>query len=252
MKLFNFNKKENKEVATLLPKTNAQLIQEVHTLFEEAEEKSFSESTQILSTLPEIDKSKLERLQAIGATSTKQSKEIEELIAKEMANKKLIEQITFYRNKYPMYKYITKQTVSEICKKYGLVCGDLSLFKGDIPKKNLLEIENFKIQDEDKAYSYFHRGEFLRYIPYENFLEQENRDPFYISSFNSHISPTPYQICAPKEDMIIKDRWRVDDGGFIIKDDPIVLQMLPNEDYLLMSKWGLEASDERLINSVEN
>jgi hypothetical protein len=56
---------------------------------------------------------------------------------------------------YPQYKFIPEKEAKAICKKYGLVMGDSSLYKGDIPLKNLKEMETFfnnnPIKDEDKA-----------------------------------------------------------------------------------------------------
>ncbi|ULT44109.1 hypothetical protein KRR40_12535 [Niabella defluvii] len=53
--------------------------------------------------------------------------------------------------RYPNYKFITREEVNRLCEKYGLIFGRADKYTGDIPEKNLLEIEAFYVNNEDVA-----------------------------------------------------------------------------------------------------
>jgi hypothetical protein len=53
--------------------------------------------------------------------------------------------------KYPNNKFITEESVKKICEKYNLVYSTIDRYIGTVPDKNLTEIANFKINDEDKV-----------------------------------------------------------------------------------------------------
>jgi hypothetical protein len=54
----------------------------------------------------------------------------------------------YYRVKYPFLKFITEKQLEDICGKYGLIYAEVKYYTGDIPEKNLKEIENAKPLDE--------------------------------------------------------------------------------------------------------
>ena len=93
---------------------------------------------------------KAERLRKLGFSSSKvvQSDNVQMKIKAEQEHKnkekqKLIEAINF----------ISQESVKKICEKYKLVCGEVTNYIGDIPEKNLCEIEQNSVADEDKSYN---------------------------------------------------------------------------------------------------
>lgn len=86
----------------------------------------------------------------------KERKEKEEEISqarKEIATKtELADAVRYFKTKYPAYKFITLDNIKHICKKYGLVFGENTLFTGFVPKENLEHIKNFWEWKNKKGY----------------------------------------------------------------------------------------------------
>ena len=69
------------------------------------------------------------------------------LIEKDIAEEKAI---IDYKIKYPNHRFIHKNDLISIVNKYGLIMtDDLSRFTGEFPLKNIKEMMNFKLKDED-------------------------------------------------------------------------------------------------------
>ena len=68
---------------------------------------------------------------------------VEETMQKEKLALSVAETVKMVARKYPFNKFITEDIVKQICKKYNLVFGDVSQFKGFVPQKNLDEITRF-------------------------------------------------------------------------------------------------------------
>ena len=74
--------------------------------------------------------------------------------ATQSKNESLFNKISDLKERNPFVKFITENQLEEICKKYNLVMGWPSIFKADIPVKNIKEIADFKMKDEDlRSYS---------------------------------------------------------------------------------------------------
>jgi len=59
------------------------------------------------------------------------------------------EQIKELRDKYPLIKFITKNALLQICKKYNLIIGWPEIFTAEIPAKNVKELSEFSMKEED-------------------------------------------------------------------------------------------------------
>jgi hypothetical protein len=145
------------------------------------------------------------KLEEFGFKRAKDVVEVEEAAKAQALAKDVAEKVAYYFKHYPFNKFITKEQVKDICKKYGLVFGKTEWYIGDIPKKNQLEITDFKVRDKDKV---------------------ENRD---------------IMIVATKEEFDTKglnlsDGWELKE----LPKDPIVLYPVSGG-YLIVSKWGAEA-----------
>lgn len=228
-------------------------VKEIHDDFYGAEERLFVEAV-ILTQNPQFDKLKYaSRFEKIGFTSAKAVKEAKELEEKQNVASEMIANIEYFRVHYPNNKFITEPEVKKLCEKYGLLMGNSSTYIGDIPEKNLIEIEKFKLREEDFAIDFFRytlgvdpfniSGDHLGFIRF--WREAELNPP----THKVEKEKPAFKICAPKEDF---ETW-----GFEVKDgfnlvwDPVVLQPVKGG-FLIVTAWGNEASDEIIVNQNNN
>lgn len=232
-----------------------ELVAEIHDSFNTASDKALEEAKCILADI-QISK-KGELLSELGFTSTKESVKNTEQIKEKQQKENLSKIIQEYSQAYPLYKFITESQVQEICKKYGLVMGDIGRYKGDVPDKNLLEIKAFNdwkknIRDEHIEVAVYYRDYFddLKHTSYRK--SEYHNNSYYNSDCNYRVQEeNQYSICAPIKDMNVK-RSELKDGWKLQNiPDPVVLYPVYNG-YLIVSQWGLEANDPLLVNNIKN
>lgn len=271
-------------------KSTNEIIEEIHESFYSEVDKLLA-SAKISNSLETnhqelIDKCK--RLKALGFTNTKEVKEAEieierlnKLRQENEAKKSLIEAINYFSFKYPNYKFITEESVKKICSKYGLIYGSSSLYIGTIPNVNLKHIEDFKIDSDDDChveqdifYSSFGDSRIQRteYLSGKKIrLEKEEKEKRFKNGeypFDElRINYSPYfrlikkmcelEIAAPIKDFNTKG-MEVENFKLEAKPmeyDPIVLKPVffnNQKHYLIVTAWGLEASDELVVNQKMN
>jgi hypothetical protein len=240
-------------------------IEKIHRKFDTASEKALAEAREVLKTSAAKDEKKIERFKKIGFTSGKPIKDAREAETKIAAARNMIDAIDYYAQHYPGYKFITESEIQKICKKYGLLYGDSSQYTGDIPEKNLQEIEAFTLREEDytEDFSSVWGGSFLRESMRQMMfgyrwrmdgdrvsVELDNEAPL---QTDSPKSKPAFKICAPKTDFNTIG-YEVKDGYKLIYD-PIVIQPVSRKGInggLIISKWGLEGEDESLVNEKMN
>lgn len=246
------------------------VIEQIHNDFDTAGEKLLIEAKEILSK--EVDCSKGKRLESLGFLSSKSVVEAKQLQSEKDKKKELATLIEYYSIHYPNNKFITEDAVASICKKYGLLCADVSYYIGEVPEKNLKEIEAFKLRDEDMQT----RSNFDDYLAMaqrqamrqaQSMMNMDWQSPLGLSSLERQIRrplysqtlamPTTevtrkvkpsFKICAPENEF--NTRGLIKSGHHLIPD-PIVLQPVKGG-YLIVSKWGLEGKDPSLVNEVHN
>jgi hypothetical protein len=282
---FAFKSKEKSaEAKTVYPmrrvKDAAKIVAEIHNEFDTAAERLLKEAKAIIGNTDKANAEKASRLKKLGFGSAAPVKKNEGQVEKERKGKELADLILYYQTWYPGNKFITEQEVERICKKYGLLCGAVSNYIGDVPEKNLREIEAFKLRDEEMLPGYDYDYSMpLQTIGIQNRFEQDTRrmglgdwmrdeqlrqrEQFlrmqqeFVSRLYSTPSPVKatvkgkrkpeFKICAPVKDFDTT-MMRVSDGYKLESiPDPIVLQPVKGG-YLVVSKWGLEAGDEGLVN----
>ncbi|HEY9485715.1 MAG TPA: hypothetical protein VIQ04_03655 [Nitrososphaeraceae archaeon] len=258
------NKKvdSNKKVDNDKKIDHSATILEIHNSFNIAAELALAEARKIISQ-PSDDKMKdlADKLVLSGFLRSPMAQKVNKMRAEVNRASKRAELVIKYQQKYPQYKLIFLDQVIGICNKYDLVFGDVSLYKGDVPEKNINEISDFKVQDEDTYYIRVSNylidrkditSEIVRsrgdYISKDIYIRMKNRE-------NSHdiIQSVPFFICAPEKDMVTEDYKR--NGAFLVKKqipDPIVLHFISDDAFLIVSKWGLEGQDELLVNEKMN
>lgn len=230
-------------------------IEKIHSEFDSASEKLLKEAKAIIAKNNKADKG--ERLKALGFAKAAPVKQALENIIK----KHLSEKIEYYQTYYPNNKFITEELVKQICKKYGLVFGNVNAYIGDMPEKNLQEAESFKLRNEDMEIDsprYFEKRNSASYG--DIFIPVEFKTPYYGIGGNHWFQSRPldtvisykrkpFMICAPEKDFDMREMQVLD--GYKLKYDPIVLQPV-DMGYLIVTKWGLEGDDESLVNEKFN
>jgi hypothetical protein len=277
-KIFNKEKVAIQET----PKSINETIEEIHNAFYSEVDKLL-EGAKISKSL-DTDKQdlldKCTRLKAVGFSNTAEVKEAEEEIhrlgwveAENAIKKDLTDAITHFSFKYPNYKFITEDSVKRICEKYGLFYAEVEHYTGTVPDKNLKHIEDFNISDKDEC--------FVEEIFYHDILKPNTRTrPSYTSAYQGKLEDDerkrlnnsregyrrhyrseirkicPLEIAAPVKDFDTKN-MSVD--GFKLSKieipDPIVLKPVVfnnKKHYLVVTAWGLEASDELVVNQKLN
>jgi hypothetical protein len=124
-----------------------------------------------------------------------------------------------------------------------------------VPEKNLLAIERFKLQEQDEIMEEVYRID-VRIRDTKTILsrkEAQRRKKRHreMEDYNHSYNEVPLKICAPPSDMDTRNMTSKD--GFLQREiqDPIVLQPV-KDGYLIVTAWGEEASDENVVNSVNN
>lgn len=247
----------------LIDKIHNEFYSEVGILLDQA-----SQFNEVKNRKPELV-DKRNRLYNLGFRNTPEMIEAEEEIVRldilekeNLSKKELIEAINYFSANYPEYKFITEQSVVNICNKYGLVYSTVDNFRGNIPISNLEQIEKFKIKDNDKLYLkvwHFSNGqeEEIRIINYDTYrLINKSPKNFYQSEWE--YKESLLEICAPLNQFDITDLEL--QGKKLVKKqieikDPIVLcPVVYNKIkyYLIVTAWGKEASDSEVINHHMN
>lgn len=245
-----FFKKRNKITPVTIEKKETVTVKEIHTAFnEEVIRLLESCNIKIAEDINEELIKKQKRLERLGFDCTSISEKAEEEIKKSnkieqinKKNKEIVEAIKYFQVKYPMYKFITKESVEKLCEKYGLVYGPVDCFIGNVPDKNIEDMEKFHIDDEDKAYH--SRFKDLGYTNYQSAI--------------GHREAVMFEIVAPITDFDVDslklNKFKLERKP-VVKDDPIVLQAIRFANstfYLIVTAWGEEASDELVLNPKHN
>lgn len=282
--MFNWNNNQPKGSAK---KAYPKEVLEIHKEFDTAGQKLLEEAQEIIlkSESSTIDKAK--RLISLGFKQTKEAAEGDRIIKQSAASKEVLKLVRHYRSRYPNNKFISDEQVKAICYKYNLVCGGVSRFKGFVPEKNLLQIEQFKLKEGD----IFNTNESIYFVTthdstydwhLSDIKEQDIKTRANVSYLkgSSHyvefMCPTKnngrgkivshfanpdllseicgLKICAPVKDMDLNG-LTVEDGYKLKSEihvpDPVVLQPV-HGGYLIVTAWGDEASDELVVNQNHN
>jgi hypothetical protein len=262
------------------------IIEEIHESFFGEVEKLLAEAkiSNSLETEYQTLIDKCERLKALGFTNTAEVKSAEAEIGRLRGLKRandekeiLIDAIEYFSSKYPNYKFITTDSVTKICEKYGLVRGSTDKYTGTVPDTNLKHIEDFKVDEIDDCYVSEpfdmdnHRAYHLSWIDgYLNGAEFKLKETHERHGSNGttyltagpnntafQITKETLNIVAPLKDFDMK---KSELKGTQIVDkveipDPIVLKPVcykKRKYFLIVTAWGLEAADELVVNPNHN
>lgn len=216
-------------------------------------------------------------------------KEIEMVMVK---TKHQAELIRYYKQNYPFQKFLTEDELDRICRKYNLIYAPIDNYIEDVPDKNINEIQNapqLKVYDahSDKyiceitdfwmdcpteirkilkdPFDYSNYASNGTTEPSETYLKKILQDLGYSGNYNGYIfrtatvkrvSKAGLFICAPASHFDLKELKKDGQlGYFNIQEweikDPIVFRYVRGG-VQVITKWGLEAQDEMLINETMN
>lgn len=254
--LFGKKQQQEKEVSALeLPVSNKQypqVVQDIHNEFFTAGDAILTEATSLLKELETNDLAKGKRLAALGFSKTREAVVAIETENKLSITKEISELVVHYKQRYPFNKFITEDQVKKICEKYGLVCGDTSIYKGFVPEEKLSLIEQFKLDSQDGSLHYSYGFSTLTEA---GWLARHSNSSFFENEVKPKNATTiqveGMKICAPLKDMEVLSGQQV--SGYKIQDipDPVVLQPVRGG-YLIVCAWGDEASDKIVVNQTMN
>ncbi|MCF0059944.1 hypothetical protein MUK70_11895 [Dyadobacter chenwenxiniae] len=271
-------------LSALFPPPAHVIIQRIHDELDTASDRLLKEANDILSSFP--DTSKAERLSNVGFAQSLPVVATRPLWDKVHEAKAKADLLRYYIQTYPFQKFLTEQEMERICKKYNLIFAPVSHYKMDVPEKNLLDIERAQVlKEEDKAQdvhyarvkSFMMDVSIRKRIALRGWHKKNTKyrvsDDFFGSVlkskgidhegyvFLSAEEKTVYKqglfIAAPRSEFNLKGLSQDSKFGWMditkreIKD-PIVFEYCRGGMVRVITKWGLEASDEALVNPVEN
>jgi len=235
---------------------------------------------------------RLARLGFVNTSNVKQAevikKERQEKEAILVKTKEEAQTIEYYKRTYPFLKFLTESELDKICTKYGLVYAPVKNYIEFVPDKNLAEIENaqslMKVDLPQSEYM-LKISSFWGDCPSEikqifkdavkwthgdiisdGLCRDYARSKGYNGNYNHYVyhlkggeitklSKEGLFICAPPSHFNTKDLKKNGLGFFefttIEIQDPIVFRYVRGG-IQVITKWGLEASDEALINPINN
>lgn len=263
--IFNTKRAEQEIAVAAMPRTPVKGSEEVNAVVEEIHKAFYTEIERLLEDAhiqpaPVTTKiaDKAAQLKKLGFVQCKDTQKGEDEIRAahwlrldNEKKSKLINAVNYFSKKYPTYKLITEEAVKQICDRYNLVYGPVGRYKGSVPDKNLQEIANFKVKEEDKSYTITSSWGDIR----SDINMKELKDLLKIYNDDSRIvgKEAPLEIAAPVSDF--------DTTGMRVRDlklaapDPVVLHPVLFEDtkyYFVVTAWGPEASDPEVVNPKNN
>lgn len=320
MNWFKKTEKNTENATVAMVEKTAQTVQEnttpatsivemIHKEFDDAEDvllqqadALFNELDLKLASNPIINaKKKAERLEKLGFNNSSFVKTVKEKIEETMEQQRILvsskEQaalIREYKQEYPLLKFLTEKELIRICNKYSLIYAPVTHYTGDVPEKNLLEIEqakelnkkhihetlfemyNMSIYSEntdlinflkDKPSIKFTEGDvgsyygmneraFEEVIRFAGFKGKQQDKYWYREVKVKSDTKQGLFIAAPKAEFDLTGLTKIDELSYASVTtqtfhDPIVFRWCKGG-LQVLTKWGLEASDEKLVNEIFN
>lgn len=260
------------------------LIAQIHSEFDSTQERLLREAEAIISNnhVPYSEFNKANRLAKIGFVNNKFVTDTQRRHGVVVRSLEEAELIKYYMQNYPFQKFLTEVELERICKKYNLIHMPVENYIGDVPEKNLIDIENAMPLDEydipeDKIWCELKRDNsfFLTSGDGGNWCgiwgSEWYRIPKRIEGrhFDSHFSADRYLhtqgfkteylfsevtnfieerkglfICAPPSEF----KGKNSKISFFVPEvkDPIVFRYVRGG-IQVITKWGLEANDPALV-----
>lgn len=179
-----------------------------------------------------------------------------------------IEAAKRFSDKYPAYKFMSETQIQKLCEKYGLLFAHISLYKGDVPQKNLDAISALSISNDDYDCIYANSYRYSKEVFKENYGADKldvvmKGEQVFLYETSLHIGHT-YKVHASLSemsadllsivaapDMMKLENTQIVSGYKIVDKDPIVFFKVAGG-YLLVTAWGDEANIPEVVNEKLN
>lgn len=270
-------------------KNQNKLVAEIHKEFDTAQERLLAEAQEIINNSGALLSDKAERLEQIGFVNSKTVVRHRQNINALVKNREQAELIEYYKQTYPFQKFLTEDELNRICVKYHLVYAPVANYKKEVPEKNISEIEDVSIlKDEDypkdieKTKLFLEKwlaggmdflsmgSKWQRILPktLDGVVSKWEADRILNLKYDTgitflvkrvghiNINRQGLFIAAPRSHFNLKGLKKNNKFSFLnititeVKD-PIVFRYCRGG-VQVISKWGLEASDEVLVNEKMN
>lgn len=264
-----------------------QLIEKIHSEFDSAQDRLLQQAEQIIAQKAETQEDLAHRLVKVGFHKTPLVNKFRLKWKQLVSGMDQAKLIRHYKQTYPFLKFITEDELHRICNKYDLIHAPIGNYIGEVPDKNVRDIENMqalKPEDNPQDRIYCKVNFHSWWLPDNMFysiwdkklpsiIEGRHFGHWYSASeyFQQHFgiekeyiadSITNYTeskqglfICAPSINFDLKGLGAVKSGFASIFQapvkDPIVYRYVRGGCQII-TKWGLEASDSWLINAIDN
>jgi hypothetical protein len=264
-----FFKKDATQKATTPKQTTNEIVLEIHDTFNTEVERLMLEARQSIEadvnhTLIN-DANKLKSLGFFNAKETKIGEVEADALSKiEKENTKkaeTIKAINYFSQKYPLYKFITEESILKICTKYGLIYGEVSKYIGNVPKNKVESMLKFKLNENDYSYTIQRNRSYSRSSEWITVNFKEGTSLYHSESDTKYywFKKKNFIIAAPLKDFDTNgmevEKFKLIEKKVIPVPDPVVMQpVLYNniEYYLIVTAWGEEASDVDVVNQIMN
>ncbi len=138
-----------------------ELVLQIHNEFDSAEERLLQGADKVLKELGIITESQMEKHaelhKQLGFHNSKIAKEHSDINRKLTISKELAGLIHYYKQNYPIQKFLTEDELNRICEKYNLIYAPVGNYIENVPEKNLAEIANVrpidKLHEQEDKYS---------------------------------------------------------------------------------------------------
>lgn len=185
--------------------------------------------------LPSINRlGRADKLRERGFYNIEEVQETGIMKNKIQAAQKEIDIVMHYINQYPKHKFILNTELARICKKYELLLGDSEQFIANIPEKNIDDIVNFEVDEDDLRLFKVNTNVLTFFSDDSPQQPEEKSSPAKLKTF---------KVVAPKNNFNIDFSTHQIQNGYELKklpQDPIVLCPV-NNGYLIVTMWGEEA-----------
>ncbi|MCK5017290.1 MAG: hypothetical protein KAS32_09465 [Candidatus Peribacteraceae bacterium] len=277
------HKRINKDLN--IPTKPVATVEEIHKAFHTEVDRLLAEASIVVDE-PVVNQKKIDDYTTLDKLGFRQSSTLHdnrEEFEKKAVHKDIEEQktllretINYFSQNYSNYKFITEESVKLLCKKFSLVYGNIAIYTGSIPSKNIEDMKNFMVHQKDVSYfgtsdydpldydEYRSRIKNLSKVPMSIYLNKigilenvyEDYETKSFSGKSIYYGKHPWQIVAPLSDMDMKDK-EVRNFQVVGRppEDPIVLQPVlykGDKHYLIVTAWGPEALDPLVMNPKHN
>ena len=259
-------------------------IEEIHNEFDGAVETllEISNERQRIAESLEVPKEEKEHLDGLflkemGFGKSVLAKKVEEFnsVTSDLKNQKrkgveisnsINDLVSRYQDIFPHHKFILYSQVIKICEKYNLYLAPAGYYKGDIPSKNIEEMKNFPYdratdeklipslsEDKPVCEQIFDNSGSFGYGGVKNYICAPLNE--FDMSGNTQVEREIYG--KSRRDNVKMGEFKMIKRPKPMPKDPIILLPVKAKElnelgFIVVTKWGLEASDPGLIVGANN